>query len=80
MAYETAEQLPNEVKESLPKGGQNIFMAAFNSASSDGLSEEQATQVAWNSVKNIYRQTPEGKWEQKPEPATGNPSGTMAGG
>jgi ChaB len=32
-------------------------MAAFNSAQKDGLSEEGATKVAWNSVKQGYEQT-----------------------
>jgi cation transport regulator len=31
-------------------------MAAFNSASSDGMSEDGAIQVAWNSVKNSYEE------------------------
>lgn len=78
MPYDTLEQLPNEVKEKLPQGAQQIFMAAFNSASSDGLSEEGAIKVAWNSVKNSYEEK-DGKWQHKPDARSGNPTGTMGG-
>ncbi|MEQ9670843.1 ChaB family protein [Coleofasciculus sp. G2-EDA-02] len=35
---------------------QQIFCAAYNSASRDGLNDNQAHQVAWNSVKNSYEE------------------------
>ncbi len=79
MAYEKLEDLPNEIRENLPEGGQRIFMAAFKSASSDGLNEQEATEVGWNSVRNIYVQGPDGRWQQKPEPNAGNPTGAMSG-
>ncbi|WP_413161834.1 ChaB family protein [Capilliphycus salinus ALCB114379] len=62
MAYETLEQLPETVKSQLPRGAQQIFLAAFNSASSDGLSEDAASQLAWNSVKTQYEQSSQGEW------------------
>lgn len=65
MPYQALESLPQEVKEHLPQGAQQIFLAAFNSAESDGLSQEGATQVAWNSVRAEYSQTSEGKWSHK---------------
>ncbi|NJK49515.1 cation transport regulator ChaB [Candidatus Gracilibacteria bacterium] len=80
MPYDTLEQLPNDVKEKLPQGAQQIFMAAFNSASSDGLSEQGAIQVAWNSVKNSYEEGKDGKWQHKPDARSGNMTGTMGGG
>jgi cation transport regulator len=80
MAYENLEQLPNEVKEKLPQGAQQIFMAAFNSASSDGLSDNGAMQVAWNSVKNSYQEGEGGKWEHKPDAKASKGTGTMSGG
>ncbi|MCU0534672.1 MAG: ChaB family protein [Hydrococcus sp. Prado102] len=79
MPYDTLEQLPNEVKEKLPQGAQQIFMAAFNSASSDGLSEEGAIKVAWNSVKNSYEEGKDGKWQHKPDARSGSTTGTMGG-
>lgn len=79
MAYETLEQLPNEVREKLPQGAQNIFRAAFNSATEDGLSQEDATQVAWNSLKISYVEGKDGKWEPKPDNTTDNaPIGPMS--
>lgn len=63
MAYETIEQLPESVKSQLPQGAQQIFVAAFNSASSDGISEETASEIAWNSVRNQYEQNSEGQWQ-----------------
>ncbi|HBL61044.1 MAG TPA: cation transport regulator ChaB [Cyanobacteria bacterium UBA8803] len=80
MGYQTIEELPNEVKQKLPQGAQQIFVAAYNSASSDGLSEEGATQVAWNSVKNSYEESNTGEWHHKPEGGAGRMStGTMPG-
>lgn len=64
MAYENLEQLPQEAKE-LTSEGQNLFMTAFNSAVSDGLSEEKAHQVAWNSVNNTFAKDAEGNWQFK---------------
>lgn len=59
--------LPSEVQEQLPQGAQNIFRTAFNSAQEDGLSEEAARNVAWNSVKKEYEQGSDGKWQHKPD-------------
>lgn len=62
MTYQNLEDLPAEVTEKLPRYGQQLFMAAFNAASENGMDEKNATQVAWNSVKNSYKQDKEGKW------------------
>ncbi|PSN17720.1 cation transport regulator ChaB [filamentous cyanobacterium CCP5] len=64
MAYENLEQLPQEVKE-LTSEGQKLFMTAFNASVSDGLSDEKAHDVAWNSVKNSFAQDAEGNWQFK---------------
>jgi cation transport regulator len=71
--------LPSEVKEQLPEGAQNIFMAAFKSAQEDGMSEEAARNVAWNSVKNSYEQGEDGKWQHKPD-ASNSRSGVQNAG
>lgn len=65
MVYQNLETLPQDIKEYLPQGAQQIFLAAFNSAESDGLSQEGATQVAWNSVRSEYNQSHNGKWVHK---------------
>jgi cation transport regulator len=37
-------------------------MAAYNAASENGMDEKNATQLAWNSVRNSYQQDKEGNW------------------
>ncbi|MBD2460921.1 ChaB family protein [Oscillatoria sp. FACHB-1407] len=65
MPYQSIESLPQEIKQNLPQGAQQVFLAAFNSAESDGLSQEGATQVAWNSVRAEYSQEQNGQWAHK---------------
>ena len=78
MPYETIQELPEDLKQRLPQGAQQIFMAAFNSASSDGISEDGARQIAWNSLKSQYHEGEDGKWQVNPEGGAGtNPVGTM---
>lgn len=62
MTYQQLEDLPAEVTEKLPKHGQQMFMAAYNAVSENGMDEKNATQVAWNSVKNSYQQDKDGNW------------------
>ena len=62
MPYKQLEDLPTEVTEKLPKHGQQIFMAAYNATSENGMNEQNATQVAWDSVKNSYKQDANGNW------------------
>ena len=62
MTYKQLEDLPQEVSQKLPKYGQKLFIAAYNAASDNGMDEESATQVAWNSVKNSYKEDRNGNW------------------
>ena len=62
MTYQQLEDLPSEVTEKLPKHGQQLFMTAYNAVSENGMDEQNATQVAWNSVKNSYHQDKDGNW------------------
>ncbi|HAA33053.1 MAG TPA: cation transport regulator ChaB [Cyanobacteria bacterium UBA8553] len=71
--------LPSEVQE-LPEGAQNIFRAAFKSAKEDGLSEEAARDVAWNSIKVEYEQGSDGKWQHKPDASNINNKAVPSGG
>jgi cation transport regulator len=72
--------LPSEVKEKLPEGAQNIFLAAFNSSRSDGLSEQAALNVGWNSVKQGYEEGADGKWHRKPDASNANFKAVPTGG
>lgn len=74
MTYQQLENLPSEVTEKLPRHGQQIFMAAYNAASENGMDEKNATQVAWNSVENSYRKDSNGNWESKENSMDDRPS------
>ena len=64
MTYKRVSDLPDSVKDNLPKHAQEIYMEAFNSAWDEydkpgerrgGASrEETAHKVAWNAVKKKY--------------------------
>jgi len=78
MPYESIEALPQDVQSKLPQEAQQIFMAAFHSASIDGLNEDSARETAWNSVKNSYTEGENGQWHHYPEGGTEQaPQGTM---
>ena len=67
MPYNKIDELPQEIKEGLPQAAQQIFVAAFNASQKDGLSEEGAQKVAWNSVKNQYEKGADGQWHSRGE-------------
>lgn len=61
---------PPEFIRKLPKGAQDIWISAFNSAyraydGSEAEKEEIAVRVAWAAVKKEYRQDESGKWVTK---------------
>lgn len=58
--------LPSEV-QGLPESAQQIFQAAYKSAQEDGMDQEAASKVAWNTIKSEYRQGEDGTWERTPE-------------
>lgn len=74
--YKSDAELPDSVREHLPKHAQDIYRAAFNSAwdeyaSSDKRQgnesrEEAAHKVAWAAVKHEYEKDERtGQWHQK---------------
>ena len=66
MPYNSANQLPDSVKNVLPKHAQDIYRAAFNNAYEEYDREESAHRVAWNAVKKKYEKNEEtGKWHEK---------------
>ncbi|MBW4510025.1 MAG: ChaB family protein [Scytonematopsis contorta HA4267-MV1] len=80
MAYNNIEELSQEIKEELPQHAQQIFVAAFNAAQGNGMSEEGAREVAWNSVKNQFKQEPNGKWRIKADELHQNYKAVTSGG
>lgn len=75
MPYEKISELPEQVRNSLPKKAQEIYRAAWNSAweeykkpadrNDDGSREETAHKVAWSAVKQKYRKNDSGNWINK---------------
>ena len=76
MPYDNLKDLPDSVRDNLPKHAQEIYRAAFNNAwdeykdpedrRGDSDREETAHSVAWAAVKQKYEKDPDtGKWTSK---------------
>ena len=75
MPYKTLTDLPDSVRDNLPKHAQEIYKEAFNSAwdqydtpeerRGDDTREETAHKVAWGAVKNSYEKNEDGDWVEK---------------
>jgi len=76
MPYEKLKDLPESVRDNLPKHAQEIYQEAFNSAwdqykdpedrRGDATREETAHRVAWAAVKKVYEKDEDsGKWMKK---------------
>jgi cation transport regulator len=69
MPYDRLSDLPDSVKDNVPKHAQEIYKEAFNSAwdqySDQDDREETAHRVAWNAVKQKYEKGDDGKWHAK---------------
>jgi cation transport regulator len=74
MTYKTISDLPESVRDNLPKHAQEIYMEAFNSAweqydepgerRGKASREEVAHKVAWSAVKKKYEKK-DGSWGRK---------------
>jgi cation transport regulator len=80
MPNKQIDDFPSELKEQLTEGSQQIFLAAFNSAQEDGMSEEGALSVAWNTVKHDYEQGEDGKWQRRPQQSNSQYKSVTSGG
>lgn len=75
MPYDMITQLPDSVKDNLPKHAQEIYKEAYNSAydeysdpddrQGDKGREETAHSVAWSAVKKKYEKNDDGNWVEK---------------
>jgi cation transport regulator len=75
MPYDSVSELPDSVKDNLPKHAQEIYKEAYNSAwdeykdpedrRGDASREETAHRVAWSAVKQKYEKNDNDKWVQK---------------
>jgi cation transport regulator len=74
MPYDKLTELPDSVRDNLPKDAQKIYKAAFNNAwdqyadpddrRGDASREETAHRVAWSAVKDEYEKV-DGSWQRK---------------
>ncbi|MDD5369813.1 MAG: ChaB family protein [Anaerolineaceae bacterium] len=64
MTYQHVSDLPDSVKNNLPKHAQEIYRAAFNSAWDEyGHDESRAHRVAWSAVeKEYHKDAKTGEW------------------
>ena len=63
MPYERLQDLPERVRDNLPKHAQEIYKEAYNSAWDQyGHEEDRAHRVAWGAVEKKYHRNDEGKW------------------
>ena len=65
------DEFPTEIKDRLADGAEQIFVAAYNSAIDNGMDEQAAERVAWNSLRPNYEQGADGKWHFRQAPDTG---------
>lgn len=77
MPYKQLGDLPDSVRDNVPRHAQEIYLEAFNSAwdqyadpderRSDASREETAHRVAWAAVKQKYEKGDDGRWHRKDE-------------
>ena len=77
MPYKNISELPDSVRDNVPKHAQEIYKEAFNSAweqydepeerRGDASREETAHKVAWAAVKREYEKNEDGRWVEKKE-------------
>ena len=77
MPYKSLAELPDSVRDNLPRHAREIYKEAFNSAwqeyadpvalRNDTSQEEVAHRVAWAAVKQKYEKDEHGSWVPKSE-------------
>ena len=63
--YKMITQLPDGVKNNLPKDAQEIYKEAFNSAEEQYGEEGRAHRVSWRVVEQKYEKNESGNWVEK---------------
>jgi cation transport regulator len=64
--YEKLTDLPDNVRDNLPKHAQEIYRAAYNSAEEQYDEEDRRHRVAWSAVEQKYEKDEDsGEWVEK---------------
>ena len=64
MPYRTIAELPDAVKDTLPKEAQRQFLAVVNSQLERGLPESRAFASAWSAIKQSWEKGKDGEWHR----------------
>lgn len=64
MPYNSVQDLPEQVRGSLPEHAQEIYVAAFNNSLEEYKDEKTAHKVAWSAVKDKYEKA-NGSWKKR---------------
>ena len=67
MPYDKLTDLPDRVRNNLPKHAQEIYKEAFNSAEEHYGEESRAHRVAWSALENKYEKNDQGNWVETEE-------------
>ena len=66
MPYEKLADLPDSVRNNLPKHAQEIYQEAYNSAEEQYDEEDRRHRVAWSAVEQKYEKNEDsGDWVEK---------------
>jgi cation transport regulator len=65
--YDKLTDLPDRVRNNLPKHAQEIYKEAFNSAEEHYGEESRAHRIAWSAVENKYEKNDQGNWVETEE-------------
>ena len=75
MPYKNLSDLPDSVRDNLPRHAQEIYRAAYNSAwdeykdpgerRDDASRETVSHRVAWSAVEQTYKKDNSGRWREK---------------
>lgn len=72
--------IPADIRENLKDGSDQVYLAAYTSALENGMSEEAAKRVAWNTIEHDFVKSADGKWQRRPdEPGIHNKQVTSGG-
>jgi cation transport regulator len=66
MPYEKLTDLPDSVRDNLPKHAQEIYWTAYNSAEEQYDEEDRRHRVAWSALEQKYKKDEDsGEWVEK---------------
>lgn len=80
MAEKQLDNFLSQETQQLPESARNIFVAAFNSASDNGMDQEAARRVAWNTIEQDYEQGANGAWQRRPQHSNQTRKSVQSGG